>query len=69
MNTCRWIYRPGKNNSHWTHPSCAKSDAFNYLSRVVSKEQVSGCADYYNNKVCPECGKVVVMDYRLMKED
>ena len=69
MDTCRWIYIPGTNNSHWAHPSCAKSGAINYLSRVVSKEQVPGCADYYNNKTCPECGKIIIMDYGLIKED
>jgi hypothetical protein len=69
MNNCVWFYRPGILNSHWAHPSCAKSGEFNYLSRITSKEQAPGCADYYNNKACPECGKPIVMDYRLIKED
>lgn len=69
MDICRWVYTPGTNNSHWAHPSCAKSGEFNYLSRVTSKVQVPGCADCYNNKVCPECGKIIVIDYRLIKED
>lgn len=61
---CRWIYRPGFNNSHWAYTTCKKG--FNYLSRLQHSESYIGVADYYNNKQCPICGKRIKMDYSII---
>jgi len=67
MDNCIWIYRPGNNNSHWAMTTCVKG--FNYLSKISSCDQVVGCADLYNNRQCPICGKPIKMDYRLISNE
>lgn len=61
---CRWIYRPGTNNSHWAFTTC--KSGFNYLSKLSNSEPYVGVADYYNGKQCPICGKPIEMDYSLI---
>ena len=63
---CRWVYRPGTNNSHWANTKC--KGGFNYLSRLKNSEPYAGVADYYNNKLCPICGKPIEMDYSLVND-
>ena len=63
---CRWIYRPGTNNSHWANTTC--KPGFNYLSKIIGAKSVVGCADIYNNCLCPICGKLIKIDYSLIEE-
>ena len=64
---CRWIYRPGTNNSHWANTTC--KPGFNYLSRLKDGSPSSvGCANWYNGKECPICGKPIKMDYSIIEE-
>ena len=61
---CRWIYRPGLNNSHWAYTTCKRG--FNYLSKLHNSDPYIGVADYYNNSQCPICGKRIKMDYSII---
>lgn len=61
---CRWIYRPGINNSHWAMTTCKKG--FNYLSKINHCEPYIGCADAYNNRLCPICNKSIKIDYCII---
>ena len=63
---CRWVYRPGTNNSCWAVATC--DHIMRYLSRINPKDNESiGCADWYNGKLCYGCGKPIQMDYTLIK--
>lgn len=65
---CRWIYRPGTNGSHWAMASCDHS--FKYLSKIRNDTpQLLGCADFYNGKLCPSCGKIVEVEYTLVTKE
>lgn len=63
---CKWVYRPGTNNSHYANTKC--KGGFNYLSKLTNIEPYIGVADYYNNKQCPICGKIIEMDYSLVND-
>ncbi len=63
---CKWIYRPGTGNSHWAFTPCRPG--FNPLTRISNSAPVDGCADWYNNRMCPICNKPIQMDYALVKE-
>ena len=63
---CRWVYRPGTNNSHWANTTCV--GGFNYLSRIKNCESYIGVADFYNNTQCPICKKPVKIDYSYIEE-
>lgn len=62
---CKWIYRPGLNNSHWAYTTC--EGGFNYLSKLLNSEPYIGVADYYNGKQCPICGKCIEINYDLIR--
>lgn len=65
---CRWIYRPGTNNSHFAVIGCKKQ--INYLSKIWNeKEQCEGVADVYNNRLCPVCERPIKMDYCIVKKE
>lgn len=66
-SNCRWIYRPGTNNSHWAYTACKKG--FNPLTRIPASEPFIGCADFYNNKLCPICDRPICIDYVVIKEN
>lgn len=66
-NICRWIYRPGNNNSHWAHTTC--KPGFNYLSKIIGTESKVGCADVYNGRRCPICGKNIRINYCIIKSE
>ena len=61
---CRWIYRPGIENSHWAM-TCKKT--FNYLSKIDHCEPYIGCADVYNDRLCPICNRPIKMDYCIIE--
>ena len=63
---CRWIYRPGTNNSHWANTTC--KGGFNPLTRIKNCEPYVGVADFYNGKICMVCGKPIQMDYALIEK-
>lgn len=65
QKTCRWIYRPGTDNSHWAMTTCKKG--FNYLSKLNDLESYVGVANYYNGRSCPICGKSIKMDYSIIE--
>lgn len=64
---CNWKYRPGTNNSHWAYTPC--KSGYNPLTRIKDCEPYIGVADYYNNKMCPICGKPIKIDYGVIKEE
>ena len=64
--TCRWIYRPGTNNTHWAMTTCKKG--YNYLSKLNGSEPYVGVADSYNGRMCPICKKSIKMDYSIIEE-
>lgn len=63
---CKWIYRPGTDNSHWADTTCKKG--FNALTRIKNCEPYVGVADFYNGKKCTICGKPIQMDYTLIEK-
>ena len=66
MESCRWIYRPGTNNSCLAVATC--DHVMRYLSRINPMDNESiGCADWYNGKLCPGCSRIIQMDYTLIK--
>lgn len=65
MDTCKWIYRPGVNNSHFAMTPCKKG--FNYLSKIPNSEPYIGVADFYNGKQCPICNKPIEIKYDVIK--
>lgn len=60
---CKWIVRPGTNNTFWAYTPCKKG--FNYLSRVSKKEDIK---PFYDNRSCPICGKKIKCDLYLVSE-
>ena len=64
---CIWVYRPGTNNSHWAFTTC--KSGFNPLTRIPASEPFVGCADFYNDRLCPICDKPIKMNYRNIEEN
>ena len=56
---CKWVVRPGTNNSFFAFTPCKKG--FNYLSKVKTVDAIK---DVYEGRQCPICGKSIeiVMD-------
>ena len=66
--TCRWVYRPGKHNSCWAVGTC--DHITRYLSKLSPKDNEKiGCADWYNGRMCPGCGKTIKIDYVLITNE
>ena len=63
-STCEWEYRPGIGNTHWALTTCSRG--FNYLSRLNLSEPAVGCADFYNGRICPICGKTIKVTYSYL---
>lgn len=66
VGTCRWVYRPGTNDSHWARRNCDKD--YVPLTKIVKKEPCIGIADYYNGRLCPRCGRIIQVDYVLLRD-
>lgn len=65
MDNCIWIYRPGTNGLHLAISSC--DHKIKYLSKITENvPQSENCADEYNNRLCPTCGKVIQLDYSIL---
>ena len=64
---CVWVYRPGTSNSHWAFTTC--KPGFSPLTRIPDSEPFVGCADFYNDCLCPICDKPIKMDYRNIEEN
>ena len=63
---CRWVYRPGTAGSHWAFTTCKKG--FNLLSKIKGEESEVGCADVYNGRLCPICGRAIRIDYCIIQD-
>jgi hypothetical protein len=51
---CKWVVRPGTNNSLWAYTTC--NPGFNYLSKVDKAEQIK---PVYDGCECPICKKPI----------
>lgn len=61
---CKWVVRPGNNNSLWAHTPC--KHGFNPLTKV---HRLSDVEDAYNGRLCPICGRTIKIDMSLMKDE
>lgn len=66
MKECIWEYRPGTDDSHFAFTPC--SPGFNFLSKIGKEKPSVGVADIYNGRICPICGKIIKMSYKVIKE-
>lgn len=66
METCKWIYAPGTNNSHFAFTECHNWE-YIYLSKLNKSEPYIGVADYYNGRICPRCRKKIEIDYKRIE--
>lgn len=67
MDNCKWIYRPGTDNSHFAMATCDSS--MKYLSKIPNSPPEKGCCDFYNGATCPSCSKPISMDYRMIEKE
>lgn len=63
---CKWFYRPGTRKSGWASAQC--DHIMRYLSKLgeIENNEEVGCADAYNDHLCINCGKPIVMDYSVI---
>lgn len=62
MERCVWEYRPSITKAHhFAISSCDNGQRF--LSKITGQKQCVGCADVYEWKLCPICGKPIQMNY------
>ena len=61
---CKWVIRPGTNNSFWAHTPC--KHGYNPLTKV---KRVSDIEDTYNGRSCPICGRPIHIDLSLMSKE
>ena len=67
MDACRWVYRPGINDSAWATATCDHiCRPLTRLGLKLKDNESIGCADWYNGRNCPGCGKPIRMDYVLI---
>lgn len=62
--SCKWIYRPGTDDSHWAIAACDKSHK--YLSKIPHGASRPGIANFYNGRLCPSCDHPIQMDYSFL---
>jgi len=65
MSECKWTIRPGtKNGTFFAFTPCKKG--FNYLSKVNKSDDIEAT---YNGKRCPICGKTIICNMEIIKEE
>lgn len=64
MNKCKWTIRPGTNDTFFAFTPCKKG--FNYLSKVNKSDDIEAT---YNGKICPICGKTIICNMEIIKEE
>ena len=62
MNKCKWVVRPGTNNSFLAFTHC--KPGFNYLSKVSKASQIKSV---YNNHLCPICDRKIEINIELLE--
>lgn len=64
---CIWYYRPATTlYHHFAHTSCGDMKYLSTLTGTKSKPE-KGVADWYNGRLCPQCGKEIKMDYSFIE--
>ena len=58
---CKWVARPGRNNSFWTYTTYKKG--FNYLSKISRAKDIKAV---YDGRICPICGKIIECSIELV---
>lgn len=66
MEKCTWWYRAGTNDTHFAIATCDKKAK--YLSKIPKSTQHIRVADFYNDRICPVCGKIIEMKYDLLED-
>lgn len=64
MKTCKWVVRPGSNNTYWAYTPC--KSGFNYLSKINKVDEIE---ETYNGRRCPICGKSIVCNMKLVENE
>lgn len=61
---CKWVARPGWNNSFWAYTTCKKG--FNYLSKISRAKDIKVV---YDGRICPICGKIIECNIELVIDE
>ena len=61
---CKWIVRPGWNNSYWAYIPCKKG--FNYLSKISKAKDIK---NVYDGRICPICNNIIECNTELLMNE